>query len=134
MRVVIILSCLFGVALCVPVVYKDQKPTAELPSPIQADTSDQVEVTRKRRTLFGLDIDVYNNNGFGYFDNGFGYYGGGYGGYPGYGYGGFGGGYPGYGGFGGGYPGYGYGGFGGGFPGYGGFGGGYPGYGYGGFF
>lgn len=56
---------MFGIALCVPVVQRDAQPTEEVLNPVQVGASDQVEATRKRRTLF--DIDVYNNNGFGYF-------------------------------------------------------------------
>lgn len=67
MRTVIILFCVFGIALCVPVVKRDPQPAVEFPSPVQVGAADEVEVTRKRRQLFGLDIDVYNNNGFGYF-------------------------------------------------------------------
>lgn len=63
----IILICLFGAALSVPVIQKEQKQTDALPDPVQAEALDQVEVARKRRTLFGIDVDVYNNNGFGYF-------------------------------------------------------------------
>lgn len=67
MRLVIILSCVFGVVLCVPVVTRDTQPNVGVPSPVQVGASDQVEAARKRRHLFGLDIDIYNNNGFGYF-------------------------------------------------------------------
>lgn len=63
----IILICLFGAALSVPVIQKEQKQTDAIPDPVQAEALDQVEVARKRRTLIGIDFDVYNNNGFGYF-------------------------------------------------------------------
>lgn len=58
MRTVIILSFLFGVALCVPVVHKDQEPTAPLIDPVQAGSAlDQTEVVRKPRTLsIGLGL------------------------------------------------------------------------------
>lgn len=67
MKTAIILFCVFGIALCVPVTKLEPQPTAELPSPIPAATTGQVEVARRRRQLFGLDYNVYNNNGFGYF-------------------------------------------------------------------
>lgn len=65
MKTVIILSCVLGIALCVPVGTKDPPPTVAFP--VQADSTDQAEAIRKRRHLFGINIDVYNNNGFGYF-------------------------------------------------------------------
>lgn len=67
MRTVIILTCVFGIALCVPVIKRDPQPAVEGPNPVQVGAADQVEATRKRRQLFGLEIDVFNNNGFGYF-------------------------------------------------------------------
>ncbi len=58
---------MFGLALCVPVITREPEPLAkEFHNPIQSEGSDQAEIVRKRRTLFGLDIDVYNNNGFGF--------------------------------------------------------------------
>lgn len=67
MKTVILLSCVFGIALCVPVITRDPQPIAEIPSTLQIEGSDGFEVARKRRQLFGVDIDIYNNNGYGYF-------------------------------------------------------------------
>lgn len=59
MRTLIVLTCVFGMALCVPVTPKDTQPSA-VPTPIQASTRDQAELARKRRTL---DIDFISFNG-----------------------------------------------------------------------
>lgn len=67
MRVVIILCCLFGIVLCVPVVTRNRPTALIVPNPVQVGATDQVEAVRKRRQLFGIDVDIYNNNGFGYF-------------------------------------------------------------------
>lgn len=64
MKIVIILSIIFGVALCVPVapvVKIDPQPTDKF----QVAVSNPLEAARKKRTIF--EIDVYNNNGLGYF-------------------------------------------------------------------
>lgn len=65
MKTLFILSCLCAVALSVPVVKR--VPQAEFPSFIQVEASNPVEAVRKARQLFDIDIDIYNNNGAGYF-------------------------------------------------------------------
>ncbi|KAG4076879.1 hypothetical protein HA402_015866 [Bradysia odoriphaga] len=95
MKTVFILTCLSALAVSVPVGTKVRPASAEFPGFIQVEASNPVEAVRKARQLFDIDIDIYNNNGAGYFDNGDDFYGGG-------GYGGYGGGYGGYGGYGGG--------------------------------
>lgn len=67
MRTVIVISCLIGMALCVPVVKRASQQTPEFPSFIQIEASNPVERVRKARQLFDFDVDIYNNNGYGYF-------------------------------------------------------------------
>lgn len=121
MKILIILSYLCVLALSVPVPNKVFKVAANIPRIIEVEATNPAEAIRKVRQIVDIDIDVYNNNGYGYFgmfskrlvskkikinlnlDNGddFGGNGGGYGGYGGGygGYGGYGGGYGGYGGY-----------------------------------
>lgn len=66
MKTVIILSILFGVALCVPVA-PVVKVDPQVPPRFQVAASNPVDAARKRRQIFDFDIDIYNNNGFGYF-------------------------------------------------------------------
>lgn len=67
MKTVFILSCLCAMAVSVPVVQKVRPATAEFPGFIQVEASNPVEAVRKARQLFDIDIDIYNNNGAGYF-------------------------------------------------------------------
>lgn len=67
MRTVIIITCLCAMAASLPVVQKVPQATAEFPSFIQVEASNPVEAVRKARQLFELDVDIYNNNGAGYF-------------------------------------------------------------------
>lgn len=52
-------------AVSVPVVKR--VPQAEFPSFIQVEASNPVEAVRKARQLFEVDLNIYNNNGGGYF-------------------------------------------------------------------
>lgn len=65
MQTVFILTCLCAMAASVPV--KVRPASAEFPGFIQIDASNPVEAVRKARQIFDIDIDVYNNNGAGYF-------------------------------------------------------------------
>lgn len=67
MRTVLILTCLWAIASSVPVARKIRPVTAEFPALVQVEASNPVEAVRKARQLFDIDIDVYNNNGAGYF-------------------------------------------------------------------
>lgn len=67
MRTLFILSCLCAVAVSVPVVTKLRPASAEFPAFIQVEASNPIEAVRKARQLIDIDIDVYNNNGYGYF-------------------------------------------------------------------
>lgn len=67
MRTVFILFCICAVAVSVPVVTKVRPASAEFPAFIQVEASNPVEAVRKARQLFDIDIDIYNNNGAGYF-------------------------------------------------------------------
>ncbi len=64
MKTVFILACLCAVVASVPVT-KTIRP--EFPAYIQVEASNPVEAVRKARQLFDIDIDIYNNNGGGYF-------------------------------------------------------------------
>lgn len=67
MRTVFLISCLCAMAVSVPVVKRVHPIPAEFPSYIQVEASNPVEAVRKARQLFDIDIDIYNNNGAGYF-------------------------------------------------------------------
>ncbi|KAJ6643329.1 hypothetical protein Bhyg_08289, partial [Pseudolycoriella hygida] len=78
-------------AFCSPIPKDLNEEQVNVPSVLEIEASNPEDAVRKARQLFELDIDIYNNNGNGYFDNGD-EFGGGYGGYGG-GYGGYGGGF-----------------------------------------
>lgn len=65
MKTAIILSCLCVVAFSAPVPQKLHK--FHVPSLIEVEASNAEAAVRKARQLFELDIDIYNNNGGGYF-------------------------------------------------------------------
>lgn len=67
MKTAFVLTLLCAVAASVPVVKKIRPAVAEFPGFIQVEASNPVEAVRKARQLFDIDIDVYNNNGAGYF-------------------------------------------------------------------
>lgn len=67
MRAVIFLSCILGIALCAPAVERAPQRAAKFPGDVHIDASNPMEAVRKRRHLLGLDVDIYNNNGFGAF-------------------------------------------------------------------
>lgn len=69
MKTVIVLSCIFAMAFSVPVpvpkkVYKIQ---ANIPTLLEVEAANPEAAVRKARQLFDIDIDIYNNNGNGYF-------------------------------------------------------------------
>lgn len=50
-----------------PVPKKVYKVKANIPSLIEVEASNPVDAVRKVRQLIDIDIDIYNNNGNGYF-------------------------------------------------------------------
>lgn len=67
MKTVIVLSCIFAMAFSAPVPKKLYKIQANIPSLLEVEASNPEAAVRKARQLFELDIDIYNNNGNGYF-------------------------------------------------------------------
>lgn len=58
-------------AASVPVARKVNSVSAEFPAFIQVEASNPVEAVRKARQLIDIDVDIYNNNGAGYFSKKF---------------------------------------------------------------
>lgn len=67
MKTVIILSCLCAIAFSAPLPVKFHKYQVNVPSVIEVEASNPEAAVRKARQLFDVDIDIYNNNGAGYF-------------------------------------------------------------------
>lgn len=58
---------MIGMALCIPVVKRASQQYPEFPSFVQVETANPQGPVRRARQLFDFDVDIYNNNGFGYF-------------------------------------------------------------------
>lgn len=67
MKTVFIISCLCAMAASVPVARKVRPVSAEFPAFIQVEASNPIEAVRRARQLIDIDVDIYNNNGGGYF-------------------------------------------------------------------
>lgn len=70
MKKVIVISCLFAIAFSAPAPPAPKKVyeiEAKLPSLLEIEASSADDAVRKARELFDIDIDIYNNNGAGYF-------------------------------------------------------------------
>lgn len=54
-------------AVSIPVAKRVRPVSVEFPAYIQVEASNPIEAVRKARQLVDVDIDIYNNNGGGYF-------------------------------------------------------------------
>lgn len=67
MKTVLVMICLCVMTLAVPVSKKIYKVPTNFPSFVEVEASNPEAAVRKARQIIDVDVDIYNNNGNGYF-------------------------------------------------------------------